>query len=62
MIRVEILLGKNSKSIRSLGKIGVNLSKEIIERHNGTLTYESEKYIGTNVIIELPLDPELNNF
>ena len=41
--------------------IGVNLSKEIIERHNGTLTYESEKYIGTNVIIELPIDSELNS-
>lgn len=40
--------------------IGVNLSKEIIERHNGTLTYESEKYKGTNVIIHLPIDPELN--
>lgn len=42
--------------------IGVNLSKEIIERHNGTLTYESEKYIGTNVIIELPIDSELNSY
>ena len=42
--------------------IGVNLSKEIIERHNGTLTYESEKYLGTNVIIDLPVDPELNMY
>lgn len=40
--------------------IGVNLSKEIIERHNGTLSYESEKYEGTTVIIDLPIDPELN--
>jgi len=40
--------------------IGVNLSKEIIERHNGTLSYESEKYEGTNVVIELPIDSELN--
>lgn len=40
--------------------IGVNLSKEIIERHNGTLTYESEKYEGTTVTIDLPIDPELN--
>jgi len=40
--------------------IGVNLSKEIIERHNGTLTYESEKFVGTNVIIDLPIDRELN--
>jgi len=40
--------------------IGVNLSKEIIEKHNGTLTYESKKFSGTSVIIDLPVDPELN--
>ncbi|MBQ7136633.1 MAG: HAMP domain-containing histidine kinase [Bacilli bacterium] len=40
--------------------IGVNLSKEIIERHNGTLTYSSEKYEGTTVTISFPLDYELN--
>ena len=40
--------------------IGVNLSKEIIERHNGILLYESEKYEGTIVTIELPIDLELN--
>jgi len=40
--------------------IGVNLSKEIIERHNGSISYESEKYIGTIVTISLPIDPELN--
>lgn len=40
--------------------IGVNLSKEIIEKHNGTLTYESKKFSGTKVIIDLPIDPELN--
>lgn len=42
--------------------IGVNLSKEIIEKHNGTLKYESKKYSGTNVIIDLPIDPELNYY
>lgn len=40
--------------------IGVNLSKEIIEKHKGTLTYESKKYGGTSVTIDLPIDPELN--
>jgi len=40
--------------------IGVNLSREIIERHNGSITYQSEKYQGTTVIISLPIDSELN--
>ena len=40
--------------------IGVNLSKEIIEKHKGSLTYESKKYVGTTVTIDLPIDPELN--
>lgn len=40
--------------------IGVNLSKEIIEKHKGVLTYESKKYVGTSVTIDLPIDPELN--
>ena len=40
--------------------IGVNLSKEIIEKHKGSLTYESKKYVGTSVTIDLPIDPELN--
>jgi len=40
--------------------IGVNLSKEIIEKHNGTLIYESQKFVGTSVIISLPIDKELN--
>lgn len=40
--------------------IGVNLSKEIIERHEGTLKYSSLKYLGTDVIVELPLNKELN--
>ncbi len=40
--------------------IGVNLSKEIVERHNGTIVYESEKYVGTKVTITFPIDKELN--
>ena len=40
--------------------IGVNLSKEIIERHSGSIKYVSEKYEGTIVTISLPIDPELN--
>ncbi len=64
-------IGMTSEELNHLGEvfyttkergtgIGVNLSKEIIERHNGTLVYESEKYGGTSVIITLPIDPELN--
>ena len=40
--------------------IGVNLSFDVINRHNGILKYESEKYNGTSVTIELPYDAELN--
>ncbi len=55
-------LGEVFYTTKSHGSgIGVNLSKEIIERHNGTLEYESSKYIGTKVTITLPIDPELNN-
>lgn len=35
--------------------LGVLLSKEIIEAHNGKLEYKSEENIGTTVIITLPL-------
>lgn len=35
--------------------LGVSLSDEIIKAHNGTLTYKSKEYIGTKVIIKLPL-------
>jgi len=42
--------------------IGVNLSMEIIEKHQGTLTYESKEYVGTRAIITLPIDKYLNNF
>lgn len=56
-------LGEAFYTTKSNGTgIGVNLSKEIIEKHNGTLTYKSEKYVGTDVIIELPIDPELNDY
>ncbi len=56
------LLGDNFYTTKLHGSgIGVNLSKEIVFRHNGTLEYVSEKYKGTEVTITLPLDPELNN-
>lgn len=35
--------------------LGVSLSKEIINLHNGTLTYETKKDVGTKVIIKLPV-------
>ena len=34
--------------------LGVVLSKEIIEMHNGTITYKSQKDKGTTVTITLP--------
>ncbi len=35
--------------------LGVNLTKEIIELHNGTIKYHSEVNKGTEVIIKLPI-------
>lgn len=35
--------------------LGVCFSKEIIEKHNGTINYYSKKSSGTNVVIKLPL-------
>lgn len=35
--------------------LGIYLSNEIIKRHNGTLTYDSNKGEGTKAIIEIPL-------
>ena len=34
--------------------LGVSLSKEIIEQHNGTIVYDSLKDKGTKVVITLP--------
>lgn len=38
--------------------LGVSLSKEIIELHNGSLSYESTYKKGTKAIIKLPLEPK----
>ena len=35
--------------------LGVCLSKEIVEKHGGSIEYLSKKNIGTKVIIKLPL-------
>ena len=35
--------------------LGVSLSDEIINAHNGTLEYESKEFLGTKVTIKLPL-------
>lgn len=64
-------IGMTSEELNHLGEafyttkfngtgIGVNLSFDVINRHNGILKYESEKYNGTSVTIELPYDAELN--
>lgn len=64
-------IGMTSEELNHLGEafyttkfngtgIGVNLSFDVINRHNGVLKYESEKYNGTSVTIELPYDAELN--
>ena len=34
--------------------LGVYLSNQIVEAHNGEIIYESEKYKGTKTIIKLP--------
>lgn len=36
--------------------LGIFLSKQIIEAHNGTIKYISKKYIGTKTIITLPYE------
>lgn len=57
--------GIEEKDLRKIGTIfyttkqkgtgiGINLSKEIIKLHNGTIKYESKVKEGTKVIIELP--------
>ena len=64
-------IGMTSEELNHLGEafyttkfngtgIGVNLSFDVINRHNGVLKYESEKYNGTSVTIELPYNAELN--
>lgn len=40
--------------------LGVSLSYEIIEAHNGTIQYKSKLYEGTKVIIALPLSTMFN--
>lgn len=36
--------------------LGVSLSSEIIKAHKGRMNYQSKEGVGTNVLIELPLD------
>ena len=36
--------------------LGVSLSKEIIEKHDGSIEYFSKENKGTKVIIKLPLE------
>jgi two-component system sporulation sensor kinase B len=62
MSKIELeKLGEAFYTTKSNGTgIGVNLSKEIIERHSGSILYQSEKYMGTIVTISLPIDLELN--
>lgn len=40
--------------------LGVNLCKEIIEGHKGSISYFSKKNNGTKVVIKLPIDKYLN--
>ena len=41
--------------------LGVSLSKEIIESHKGSMTYNSIKNVGTTVTIKLPLSKKSFN-
>ena len=40
--------------------LGTSLSKEIIELHGGTITYDSVLNVGTKVTITLPIDKNIN--
>jgi signal transduction histidine kinase len=48
-------LGESFFSTKKNGTgLGVRLSKEIIEAHNGTINYQSKEGIGTTVTIKIP--------
>jgi Signal transduction histidine kinase len=48
-------------STKSKGSgLGVSLSNEILEAHNGSLNYESKEGIGTKAIIKIPILKEFN--
>lgn len=69
IIKIEITdngIGMNKKTLENMNKIfyttksngnglGVVLSTEIIEKHNGTIKYLSTQNVGTTVSISLPL-------
>ena len=69
IIKIEITdngIGMNKKTLENMNKIfyttksngnglGVVLSAEIIEKHNGTIKYLSTQNVGTTVSISLPL-------
>jgi two-component system sporulation sensor kinase B len=63
-------VGMNKEALNKIGEafyttksngtgLGVKLSKEIIEAHNGSIEYKSKIKVGTSVIITLPLKKSL---
>lgn len=64
-------LGMNKETLNKIGEsffttkqkgtgLGIKLSKEIIELHNGTIKFTSKENVGTKVTIELPIYTEEN--
>ncbi len=61
-IFVRFYQSKNNKKLGLSGSgIGLNLAKEMIQLHNGTIRVESVKGKGSTFIVSLPLDQTLNN-
>lgn len=59
-------IGMNKETLKKVGEsffttktngtgLGIKLSKEIIEAHNGDIIYKSKEGIGTTVLIKLPI-------
>lgn len=53
-IKQKFVKGKNTGDLKGLG-LGLAISDEIINGHNGSLIVKSEKSIGTEIMIKIPV-------